>query len=362
LSLVHSERVVAESELSTYTFEQYVRDFDKHYENQRDRDVHRQLFIQRLAEAIAHNSDNAQTWKMGINRFSDMTEAEFAQYRGYKPRVGLGADPRQPCDTTPVKYPNPFPEEVDWRAKNIITPVKDQGQCGSCWAHATTECIESNLAQESGTAPIQLSVQDVTSCTPNPYHCGGTGGCNGAIAELGFEWVRTNGIANATNWPYTATTGTCNSAAHVMVAQIKGCNKLGENNYTDLLAAVATIGPIAISVDASRWSPYTGGVYSGCDAERDMDIDHAVQLVGYGTDKPTGQPYWLVRNSWGASWGESGYIRLLRHADGDMTKWCKQDVTPSDGSGCDGGPATITVCGECGIWYDNSYPYGAYKL
>jgi cathepsin L len=237
-----------------------------------------------------------------------------------------------------------------------VTPVKDQGSCGSCWAFSTTESIESNLYINTGVSKV-LSPQDVVSCTPNPDHCGGTGGCNGAIAELGFKWVESNGIATESEWPYHAVTGTCTN--HTMTAIINGCVKLKENNYTDLLLAVATIGPISVSVDASRWGTYKSGIYSGCDSQPTLDIDHAVQLVGYGTQ--SGTDYWIVRNSWGASWGEQGYIRLLRHSDGS-DQWCKKDNTASDGSACDGDPQSITVCGECGIWYDNSYPYGARLL
>jgi len=298
---------------------------------------------------------------MSVNKFTDMTEAELKFFRGYNFALGRrvsSGNETQPCDQQYVSIPGALPASVDWRNKGVITPVKDQGQCGSCWAHATTETIESHLAIATGNLTV-LSVQDVTSCAPNPYNCGGTGGCGGSIAELGFNYVRGNGIATETNWPYTATTGVCNQNQHVMTAIVAGCVKLGENNYNDLMNAVANVGPIAVSVDASRWSSYSSGVYDGCDAEKDMDIDHVVQLVGYGTDN--GKDYWLVRNSWGPNWGENGYIRLLRHSDGSMN-WCQKDTTPSDGSGCDGGPPVITVCGECGIWYDNSYPTGTKYL
>jgi len=125
--------------------------------------------------------------------------------------------------------------------------------------------------------------------------------------------------------------------------------KLIENNATDLLNAVATIGPISVSVDASTWSFYSSGIFNGCSTVN-PDINHAVQLVGYGTD--AGTDYWLVRNSWGSSWGEKGYIRLYR----GPKETCATDRNPQDGSGCDGGPATVQVCGTCGIWYDNSVP------
>jgi cathepsin L len=104
-------------------------------------------------------------------------------------------------------------------------------------------------------------------------------------------------------------------------------------------------------------------VFTGCPkAPRYVIIDHAVQLVGYGTDPQSKLDYWIVRNSWGGSWGEQGYIRMEKHSDGDMSKWCAKDNRPQDGSGCDGGPPEVTVCGSCGIWYDNSYPTGGKLL
>jgi cathepsin L len=339
-----------------YSFEHYLRQFGKSYPSHLEYTTHSQIFHQRLAEIIAHNAA-PHSYTKTVNKFTDMTESELKAFRGYK-FVGNATNPCASMDRTGTAPPS-----IDWRQKaNVVSPVKDQGQCGSCWAFATAETIESQLGLLTGNMTI-LSPQDVCSCTPNPYHCGGTGGCNGATAELGFTYVQSAGIATASDWPYTATTGTCNTAQHTMVATVDGCVKLIENNYTDLLLAVASIGPIAVSVDASRWDSYSKGVYDGCDTEVDYDIDHAVQLVGYGTDTSYNPPkdYWIVRNSWGASWGENGFIRLLRHSDGSTT-WCKKDVTPSDGSGCDGGPATVTVCGECGIWYDSSYPTGAHYL
>jgi len=344
---------LSDQDYDNYNFGTYLREFGKSYASHAEYSLHSKLFYERLAEIKRHNAA-PHSYTKGVNKFTDMTDAEFRGYLGYK-KVGNATEP---CAS--VTQTGTPPASIDWRTKaNVISPVKDQGQCGSCWAFATAESIESYLGLATGNLTL-LSPQDVVSCTPNPYHCGGTGGCNGATAELGFAYVQSSGIATAANWPYTATTGTCDVTKHSMVATVGGCVKLIENNYTDLLMAVASVGPIAISVDASRWNSYSKGVYNGCDTEVDYDIDHAVQLVGYGTDNSYNPPkdYWIVRNSWGASWGENGYIRLERHSDGSST-WCKKDVTPSDGSGCDGGPATITVCGECGIWYDNSYPTGA---
>jgi len=343
------------------TFEEYVKEYNKVYGTE-EYALHQRIYEHRVADIQAHNSNPSTLYQKGINKFTDMTRAELKSFRGYNSRMhrSMLGSPDQPCVDGQSLSSGALPTSVDWRTAKpaVVSPVKDQGSCGSCWAFATAETVESALALVTGNLTI-LSPQNVVSCTPNPDHCGGTGGCNGAIAELGFNYIKGNGIATEADWPYKQTTGTCNEAAHTKVATVTGCVKLAENNYTDLLTAVATIGPIAVSVDASKWSSYSKGIYNGCDVEKDYDIDHAVQLVGYGTD--SGTDYWIVRNSWGPNWGEAGYIRLLRHSDGS-TSSCKQDVTPADGSGCDGGPATVTVCGECGIWYDSSYPTGAKYL
>jgi len=248
---------------------------------------------------------------------------------------------------------NDLPSAVDWRQKGVVTPVKDQGGCGSCWAFAAVETIESAVILATGKTVI-LSPQNMVSCTLNPQHCGGTGGCAGATSELGYEYVAGAGIASEKDYPYRGVTGKCDESKPKS-AKIVSYVKLPENNYTALLTAVATIGPIAVSVDAEPWMSYSSGVFTGCGLSR-IDINHAVQAVGYGTDG--GRDYWIVRNSWGSFWGESGYIRIFKHSDGD-SKWCGPDPSPQDGTGCDGGPSQVTVCGSCGIWYDSSYPTGA---
>lgn len=165
---------------------------------------------------------------------------------------------------------------------------------------SATESIESALFLATG-QQVVLSPQNVLECTPNPQHCGGTGGCEGAIAELAFQWAET-GIAAITTVPYLGTDAPCDPTV-AKAAKTGGFVKLPENDPNALLSAIATVGPVSISVDASSWSFYGGGVYNGCDATK-PDIDHAVQAVGYGTDAAAGQDYWLVRNSWGSSWGE----------------------------------------------------------
>jgi len=313
------------------------------------------LFEARRADVIAHNNQDGVSWKKGINKFSDLTVAEFKASLGHSSSMSRTMRASMPEANLPPMVGD-LPTSVDWRLQKIVTPVKDQGGCGSCWAFAAVETIESTLAQVTGTQTL-LSPQNMVSCTPNPQHCGGTGGCAGATSELGYQYVADKGIASEKDYPYRGVTGKCDETKP-KTAHIHSFVKLPENNYTALLQAIATIGPIAVSVDAEPWMSYSRGVFTGCGLSR-IDINHAVQLVGYGTD--AGKDYWIVRNSWGSFWGENGYIRIFKHSDGD-SKWCGPDPSPADGTGCDGGPSEVTVCGSCGIWYDSSYPIGASLL
>lgn len=177
------------------------------------------------------------------------------------------------------------------------------------------------------------------------------------------------GITTEKSYPYEGVTGTCKADKIKPVANITGYEVLPTNNYTALMNAVVNVGPIAISAAAEPWQLYSSGVYNGhCGA----DVDHAVQLVGYGTQGSNDRKllggggggggkgdYWLVRNSWGASWGEKGYIRIQRFGS-SSTEPCEMDTSPGDGYECEKppGPKSVKVCGLCGILSASSYPTG----
>ena len=186
----------------------------------------------------------------------------------------------------------------------------------------------------------------------------GTGGCEGATAEIAFDYVASAvGIMEEYELGYQAYYGSdsaCGVTDEMLPkATITGFSQLPANNYTALMNSVAQVGPIAISVDASTFHSYESGIFSGCNQEQ-PDINHAVVLMGYGEEN--GQKYWIVRNSWSASYGEAGYIRVAR-SDADE-EVCGMDTTPHDGSACDGEDEPVRVCGTCGILYDSSFPTG----
>jgi len=260
-----------------------------------------------------------------------------------------------------VKPVSALPKHVDWREKGVVTPVKDQGHCGSCWGFASTATVESHVALSTGLL-YDFSVQQMTMCAPNPDACGGTGACQGSTAELAFDYLAgSTGFFQEYGWGYESYGGEnteCKVPAGVPKATITGYINLPQNNYTVLMNAIATVGPMAINVDASTFHAYESGIYKGCPTDAPIDINHVVVLVGYGEEN--GSLYWLVRNSWSPSFGEKGYIRTARYHHDDTN--CGIDSTPQDGIACSGETEPVKVCGTCGMIYDTSYPTGAHSL
>jgi cathepsin L len=284
--------------------------------------------------------------------------AEFkASLSGFKSKHSQAAEARRIAAPAPLHEHVPvsaLPSSLDWREKGVVTPVKDQGQCGGCWSFSSAETSESMVAIATGKLMV-FSEQQILSCSTNPLQCGGTGGCSGATQEIAFNYSAQAGLTLEKDYPYRAQTGRCDATKIKPAAHIKGYVYLPPNNYSALMNAVVSAGPIAVSGAAEPWQSYESGVFeSSCGT----DVDHAIVLVGYGTDSD-GKDYWLIRNSWSAGWGENGYIRLARYGDSSKGEPCGTDRTPGDGDGCKGGPPTEQVCGICGIMSDSSYAVGA---
>lgn len=201
----------------------------------------------------------------------------------------------------------------------MTTPVKNQGGCGSCWAFSGTEVLETHVAIQTGKL-IEMAPQEFVSCMPNPDECGGTGGCEGATQWLLFDYAAQNGMTTEESYPYTARDSQCKTpevsdyeatlalltsntllyASTQPVANITGYVRLPTNDY-DALMAATQLSSVAITVSAS-WGAYESGVFDDVDA-CGFELDHGVVVEGYGTDSTSGEEYWLVRNSWGTSWG-----------------------------------------------------------
>jgi len=341
-------------------FSNFKTKFGKSYQTEEEHQHRLNIFKTNLDNIEKHNTKSGSSYKQGVNQFTDLTDPEFKSLYlgGYKPL------PTPATTATTARYSDRLPDSVDWREKGAVTAVKDQGQCGSCWALATTEVVESHVQIATGTLPV-LSPQQVTSCTPNTLHCGGTGGCYGSVCQLGYSYIQLFGITTEDEYPYvsgtTSQTEECSYDLSSMtpMAGITGYNTLPANDQEAVLQHLANVGPLAFAADASIWHRYSGGVFDGCSYDENISINHGIQLVGYGTDEKEGD-FWLVRNSWGAGWGEDGYIRLKR----DATAQCGVNSTPMDGTACQGGPGNDqqTVCGMCGMLLDVSYPLGAHLI
>jgi len=305
------------------------------------------LFEANKKLVMEHNRDyhaGVHSWWMALNTFADLTPQEFAKFRATK------HDPSPFPVRTRVGATAAAPASKDWRTAGVVTAVKNQGGCGSCWAFSATETIESHYKLAGGQL-LELAPQTFVDCVQNPHSCGGTGGCEGATMELAFNLTVTKGIATEASLPYRGRDATCPS--YTAAVKATGYVKNPTNDAEAFEAALGTVGPMSVTVAASSWQLYGGGVFDRCSKRGlfgpgDNTLDHGVQAVGYTAD------YWIVRNSWGAGWGESGYIRLSRAAD-DKTF---TDKHPADGVACKPIPKSQTVGGECGILFDTSYPTG----
>lgn len=326
-----------------------------------------QLFSLRRQQVEEQNSQPDRTWEATLNnKFADITKEEYAAMLGYRRMelkqrggqimrrsVDAGASLLQEDDNDYTHS-----ETRDWRNLNSSLFFREQGGCGSCWAVAATGALEMHAEVKNAmTTPGKLSFQQIVDCTPNPRNCGGQGGCSGATAELALQYVHEHGITLASNYADDEASGNCQTQ-HTPALRTTGFVRLPVNKLNPLLAAVSNEGPVVVSADASPWSLYNSGVFNGC--SRDATVNHAVVMVGYGHD-PTagtgGRDYWLVRNSWGRSWGEDGFIRIERHSsDIGEAGHCGTDHDPKEGVACDGDPPTLPVCGMCGILSDSTYP------
>jgi cathepsin L len=350
----HTHRGPKAHELTeSYSFEKYVLDFGKSYSQVSERERRAKNFAKSLKEALEHNK-KPSSYKKGVNRFSDWDEVELQRLRGgrheakaelkyasaYQPRVGA-----------------PLAKVVDYRkhVPAVVTAVKDQGQCGDCWAHAVTEAIESSWALATGELFV-LSQQQITACTPQLGSCYS---CGGSFPDLGYEYAVANGITEEWIYPFESYNGSnvnCSATPYIStpvrtIVNISGYTRVGTNSQHDTEVALNELGPLSILVDASSWSSYESGIFDGCDYSQNISLDHAVNVVGYGSE--AGQDYWIVRNSWAASWGELGYIRLAKPSQVQ----CGWNVGAAHTYDCTGsGPAASWSCGTCGILFGPAFP------
>ncbi|KAK0578869.1 hypothetical protein LWI29_017543 [Acer saccharum] len=300
--------------------EEWMSRHGRNYLDSAEKDMRFQIFKKNYKYVEKFNNAGNNTYKLSINAFSDLTTEEFlASHTGFK----MSPNPRVSKTTTPYSNQNltddEVPESFDWRDQGAVTDIKYQGSCGCCWAFSALAAIESALKIKNGQL-LDLSEQQLVDCDTNNY------GCNGGIMDTAFKYIIENkGVAAETSYPYQESDGTCDQQKTTnTAAQITGYEDVTSNNEQQLKIAVHQQ-PVSIAISVGEeFKSYGGGIFNGNCGNR---LNHAVTLVGYGQIEE-GTKYWLIKNSWGTSWGENGYMRILRESS-DPQGHCQLAAKPS---------------------------------
>ncbi|CAH1381544.1 unnamed protein product [Tenebrio molitor] len=289
---------------------------NKQYQSETEERFRMKIFMENSHTVAKHNKLYAQglvSFKLGINKYADMLHHEFVQALNGFNRTKSGLRSGESDDSVTFLPPAnvQLPGQIDWRDKGAVTPVKDQGQCGSCWSFSATGSLEGQHFRQSGKL-VSLSEQNLVDCSEKF----GNNGCNGGLMDNAFRYIKANGgIDTEQAYPYKAEDEKCHYKPKNKGATDRGYVDIESGNEDKLQSAVATVGPVSVAIDASHQSfqLYSGGVYYEPDCSASQ-LDHGVLVVGYGTEDD-GTDYWLVKNSWGKSWGDQGYIKMARNRD-----------------------------------------------
>uniref|UniRef100_A0A3G9CNE8 Cathepsin L cysteine proteinase n=1 Tax=Laqueus rubellus TaxID=93892 RepID=A0A3G9CNE8_LAQRU len=297
-----------------FRWNQFKHDFQKEYDSFEKEEIGLTKFMKNLEHIESHNKlfdQGKKSYTLGFNEYSDLSIQDIKEKmngfkRNYKKTL---------AGSHRVSYLSPLvnftlPDKMDWRDKGYVTPVKNQGQCGSCWAFSTTGSLEGQHFRQKGKL-VSLSEQNLLDCS-GKY---GNEGCNGGLMDQAFEYIKENdGIDTEASYPYKAKKGKCLYKKKNRGADDTGFTDVPHGDEDQLKEAVATTGPISVAIDASHKSfqSYRQGIYDEPECSS-SSLDHGVLVVGYGTKD--GQDYWLVKNSWGPSWGLEGYIMMSRNKD-----------------------------------------------
>jgi len=311
---------VASALPATHTPEQYQFLFRK-YIAQHNKQYHVDEFHTRFEnfkqnlEMVAAHNKAGKSFKLAVNQFADLSKDEFrAKYLGYK-FIDQG-HLRAQNSVTAESFNATLPASIDWNAKGAVTPVKNQGQCGSCWAFSTTGSVEGAWFIAKGSL-VSLSEQQLVDCS----QAQGNQGCSGGLMDQGFQYIITNGgICTEAAYPYTAQDGTCQTTCQ-KAATVSGFTDVTVGSESALTAAIAQQPvSVAIEADQSVFQFYSSGVLD--DESCGTQLDHGVLAAGYGHDSTVNKDFYQVKNSWGPQWGAGGYVNIVRNTNGDSARQC----------------------------------------
>ena len=296
--------ITATVALDQTAWEDWKQQYGKSYESE-DEELYRQTIWQTKKVYVDLHNANADQhgYSLEMNEYADMDPVNFA-----KERNGLLPQPEDRPNTTYYESRGlKLPDTVDWRKEGVVTEVKNQGNCGSCWAFSTTGSLEGQHALKTKNL-VSLSEQQLIDCSKKE----GNEGCDGGLMIAAFKYIEKNGGDDTEeSYPYRAENGRCEFNPKTIGATCKAHVKVAKKDCNALQEAVATIGPISVAMDASQMSLqlYKKGVYDPKHCS-ETKLDHGVLAVGYGTED--GKDYWLIKNSWGKRWGMEGYFMIAR--------------------------------------------------
>jgi len=292
------------------SFEEFKQTYGKEY-NGVEEEAHRAAVFSANLERINSHNAQQQSYTMAVNQFADLTEVEFvAQYTGAQPTA------REDAMMGTQEFAE-VEEAVDWVQRGAVNPIKNQGQCGSCWAFSTVGTLESAYQIATGQL-VNAAEQQLVDCDTS------NDGCDGGWPYRAYDqYITGHGMCTTSSYSYTARDGSC-QASYCTVAIPQGTVTGHQNVQKTSSALKAAIAqqPVSVTVNAGDMQFYANGVVTGgCSGS----INHAVMAVGYGVD---GQDYFKIRNSWGTGWGEAGYIRLAQNSYSSEGTACLLQVNP----------------------------------
>uniref|UniRef100_A0A0G4H4Z5 Peptidase C1A papain C-terminal domain-containing protein n=1 Tax=Chromera velia CCMP2878 TaxID=1169474 RepID=A0A0G4H4Z5_9ALVE len=307
------------------SFNAFKGKFNKVYADDAETEMRFKIFEKNLQWIEAHNAAHDHV-KLEVNEFADMAPDEFdRRFTGFRPMPKTNGI--HPTHNLSSYTRDSLPEAIDWTQKKCVNPVVDQSTCGSCWAFSAVGALEGVHCKNTGKL-VKLSEQQLVDCSWGE----GNQGCDGGLMDNAFRYAEKNGLCSETDYPYEAINGECRaSECQSELSGVSGFYDVPRETEEALMAAVSQHGPVAIAIQANDMAfkfYKTGVLTEHCGAR----LNHGVLLVGYGTEG--GLNYWLVKNSWGRSWGNNGYIKLVRNSSSSKV-----------------GPQ-----GQCGILENASYP------